>query len=154
MKHIYKCAAAAIAAIALILSLAGCTSSMSYTFEIADCDAIKVTLDTSDGYSIGETDGVFYISENEEILTSGIFMAKDDYEQYFQNVPDAEGTKLLEKDSKNGNEYIFYRYDDGSVVNYYYIIKIAGTDTGVGLINSISENCARLCFEKLTIEAA
>ena len=63
--------------------LAGCsvTKTKSLTYEVETGDNIKVTLDTSDGYSI-QSDLPFTITKDGTEIMSGTFVTDDGYEYY------------------------------------------------------------------------
>ena len=54
--------------------LAGCTTSAAYTFHIANGDAIKVSLDTSDGHSLKQNEGRFSVNREDQQILEGAFL--------------------------------------------------------------------------------
>lgn len=137
----------------LMMAFAGCgssTTSKSYTYSVDNGDSIKVSLDTSDSYDIS-SDNPFEISCDGEVLSSGTFATADSFEQYVAAVETDENAVLLESGEKDGNEYIFWSYDDSE---FDYAIKIANSNTLILLGNIVSEESAKVCFERLTISVA
>lgn len=68
-------------------------------------------------------------------------------EQYAAVVQSDENAKLLDSGTKDGNEYIFWSFNDRE---FNYAILIKDSNTGVILGNNVSEESARECFERLT----
>lgn len=73
------------------------------------------------------------------------------YNQYKELASSDEDdkVKLLDSGSKDGNEYVFWSYDDSE---YNYAILIEGSSTGLILGNQVSEESAKESFNRLTIE--
>lgn len=137
-----------------LLAMTGCGTDSegtntykSYTFSVETGDSVKILLDTSDDYDM-TLDLPFEISSDDEVLSQGIFITADDYEQYVEVVNNDEGAVLLESSTKDGNQYIFWSYNDAE---YDYAILIADSNTGVLLGNNVSKESAEECFERLEI---
>lgn len=129
------------------LLLVGCTTTKSTTYSVETGDSIKITLDTSDGYDI-DTKNPFTISKDEETISSGTFITLDTYEQYLDAVAGDASATVIDENSKNGVDYLFYRYD-GDNTEYNYIIKVHDSNTGLLLGNIISQESAEKCFGHL-----
>ena len=133
----------------MIVCFAGCTSHMAYTYSVETGDSIKVSLDTSDGYSI-TAEVPFAISVKGEKQTDGTFIYGEMYQQYVEVVNSTEGAEVLDSGTKDGNTYIFWTYNG----EYNYAIQVGNSNTGMILGNVVSEDSARACFERLTISVA
>ncbi|MBO5479223.1 MAG: hypothetical protein J6A04_05990 [Clostridia bacterium] len=132
--------------VVLLFLLAGCTSSMSYTYKVTTGDTIKVKLNTSDGYSI-TSELPFKVIKDNTTLTQGTFITLEGYEQYITAVNKDSNSKIIDRGTKNGVDYIFYSYNNSE---FNYIVKIVDSKTGILLGNSVSEQSAKECFERLT----
>lgn len=128
----------------MLLTLTGCTTSKSYTFNVENGDAIKVTLNTTDGYNI-TSDIPFKILKDENTLSQGIFIKGSYYDQYVEAAT-AQGN-IIKKESNDNIEYVFYSYEN---LEYNYIIKIKNSDTALLLANPNSQEEAEKCFELLS----
>lgn len=149
MNKIRKLVACIVSLACVAALAAGCTtsSSMSYTFSVDNGDAVKITLDTSDKYKM-TSDVPFTISQDGKELSQGTFIQGEAYEQYANVVQTDEKAVLLDSGTKDGNDYVFWCYDGKE---YNYVIKIAGSNTGMILGNPVSEETAKECFNRLTI---
>ena len=67
------------------------------------------------------------------------------YDKFDNNDSNA---KIIESTTKNDLEYTFYSYNDSE---WNYVIKISDSSTGLLIGNPISEESARECFNRLTI---
>lgn len=151
-KNTKRVATLLIAALSLLTLLVGCDvrASKSFTFNVDTGDTIEVSLDTTDAYDLS-SDLPFAISCDGEKLTQGTFVDGEVYEQYVRNVEHDANAELLDSGKKDGNEYIFWCYDDEE---YNYLVLVADSDTCVLLGNITSERSAKKCFERLTISVA
>ena len=135
-----------------LLVMTGCyvKTSMSYNFHIDNGDDIRVTLDTGDKFKM-TSDVPFVISQNGEALTQGAFIHGDAYAQYKNAAQTDEKSKVLDSGTKDGDEYVFWNYDGRE---YNYVILVKDSNTGIVLGNTISEESAKECFNRLTIQSA
>lgn len=133
--------------VCILISLAGCTSSKAYTFSVTTGDSVKLSLDTTDDYDI-TSDMPFVISCGGETLSQGQFIPAETYEQYAALIESAADATVLDSGTKDGNEYVFWAYNDSE---FNYAIMIGDSATGLLLGNNVSEASARECFERLTI---
>lgn len=149
MKKLKKMIVGFVSLVCVLAMSAGCTtsSSMSYTFSVDNGDSIKVTLDTSDKYSI-TSDVPFTISCNGEEMAQGTCIQGEAYAQYAENAEKAEKVQILDSGTKDGNEYIFWSYDNKE---FDYAILIKDSNTGMVLSSLVSEEAAKECFNRLTI---
>lgn len=135
----------------ILLGIVGCTAkadkSMSYTYSVDTGDKVELTLDTSDDYKL-TSELPFTILKGEETLSQGKFITKENYSQLVDTVKSDEKDTLIDSGNKDGNEYIFWSYNDSE---YNYATLIADSETGVIIGNLVSEESAKACFEKLEI---
>lgn len=139
------------AILSMMILFVGCgnaKTSKSYTFNVETGDSVKVKLDTSDKYNI-TSEVPFEISQDGDVKSQGTFIFGEAYEQYKDVVDTDENAELLDSGNKDGNEYVFWSYDDSE---YNYAILIEGSSTGLILANDVSEESAKECFNRLTIE--
>lgn len=138
-----------LAALACVLvMLVGCRfqTSVSFTFSVDTGDSIKVSLDTTDKYSL-TSDVPFTISHNGETVSQGAFIYGEAYAQYVSAANSDEKSQVLDSGTKDGNEYVFWCYDNKE---YNYVIFVRGSNTGIVLGNTISEDSAKACFQRLS----
>lgn len=138
----------------VLLSMVGCNAkvkkSMTYKYSVDTGDEIKITLDTSDEYKL-TPELPFSISHDGETLSQGQFIIAESYSQYVDVVNSDEKATLIDSGSKDGNEYIFWSYNDSE---YNYAVLIADSNTGVVIGNPVSEEAATECFERIDISKA
>lgn len=132
----------------LLTALTGCTSSKTYTYKVSTGDQIELRLDTTGGKYDMSTDMPFVISKDGEMVSQGSFITAEGYDMYVQALMSDSDAEVIEQKTYNGVEYIFYVYND---YEYNYVVRIIGSDTGLLLGNTISEESARACFDRLTI---
>lgn len=138
-----------LAALIFIMVLAsGCNfhTSKSLTFSVDTGDKIQVSLDTTGGYDM-TSDLPFTISCNNAQITQGTFIYASAYEQYIVAVNTDEKAELLDSGTKDGNSYIFWKYDNSE---YNYAVLVNGSQTGIILGSNVSQEAAKDCFERLT----
>lgn len=140
------------ALLCFLLALTGChfETSMAYTFSVDNGDSIKVSLNTTSKYTL-TSDVPFTISHDGEVLSHGAFIHGEAYAQYANVAKNGENSRLLDAGTKDGNEYVFWCYNDQE---YNYAISVAGSNTGIVLGNMVSEESAKECFNRLTISVA
>lgn len=139
----------------LIFALSGCGSTQdsgakthkAYTFSVDTGDKIRVELETTDGYDF-TSDLPFEISKNGSAISQGTFIKAEQFESYAEAVNTDANAKVIEKATKDSNQYIFWSYNDSE---FNIVVLISKSNTGILLGNAISEDSARECFERLTI---
>lgn len=137
--------------LSMMILFVGCgnaKTSKTYTFNVETGDSVKVKLDTSDKYNI-TSEVPFEISQDGDVKSQGTFIFGEAYDQYKDVVDTDENAELLDSGNKDGNEYVFWSYNDSE---YNYAILIKGSSTGLILANDVSEESAKECFNRLTIE--
>lgn len=130
----------------MLLTLTGCTKSKSYIFSVETGDKIEVKLNTTDGYDLS-SDLPFTISKDGNTLSQGTFIAISYYDEYVNAVKTESLAKVIEENSNDDIEYVFYSYNNSE---YNYIIKVKNSNTGILLGNPNSQEEAEKCFKLLT----
>lgn len=150
MKRFQSMVLSAVMMSILLTGCGGFSSSKTYTFTVDNGDKISIKLDTSDNYDL--TSNVpFEINYNGEVQSQGTFIQGEAYEQYVEVANGDPNAKVLDSGEKDGNEYIFWSYDN---TEYNYAVRVEGSDTGLVIGNAVSEESARECFNRLTITVA
>lgn len=129
----------------VLVTLTGCSTSRSYTWDVATGDKIKIKLDTTEGYNM-TSDVPFTISKDDVTLTQGTFITIDGYNQYMDAVNNDVTARVIDSGSKNGVTYTFYTVNN---LEFNYIIKINDSNTCVLLGNRNSQKEAEDVFNKL-----
>jgi len=130
----------------MVLTLTGCTTSKSFTWDVTTGDKIKIKVDTTGGYDI-TSDLPFTISKDGETLSQGTFITIDGYNQYINAVGNDSSVNIIDNVSKNGITYILYSVNNSE---FNYIIKINDSNTAVLLGNAHSQVEAEDVFNRLT----
>lgn len=133
-----------------MIVLTGCTTSMSYTYNVGTGDNVKVVLDTSDGLKLENDDDGFSVTEDDETILQGIFIDEDTYDFYVEMVKIADGVENLEEDSANGLTWLFYEFDGNAGKESNYIVWIDGSDTGIIMGSLEGSRAAKKAFNSLT----
>lgn len=143
------------AIIFLAFILVGCSGinkslTYSYTYSVETGDKVIATLDGLDGYKM-DSKLPFSISKGDDIVSQGIFITLDTYQDNATGLQYADNVTVIDSGNKNGNEYIFWSYDESE---YNYAILIGDSKTAVLLANHISEDSARECFDRIEFKIA
>lgn len=131
----------------VLLTITGCTTSKSFTWNVSTGDKIKVMIDTSDGYNI-TSELPFTITKDDKTLSQGTFVTIDGYNQYMTAVKEDSNVKIIDSGTKNGITYTFYSFNNSE---FNYLIKIDDSNTGMLLGNPNSKDEAVEVFNRLTI---
>lgn len=152
MKKMKKLMACLVCLIGVMALASGCkaTSSMSYTYNVETGDAVTVCLDTTEKYGLS-AELPFTISQDGTTLTQGDFMYSEGFSHYKDAVASDPKAKLIDSGTKDGNEYIFWNFDN---TEYNYAVLVGESNTGIILSNRVSEESAKTVFERLTISMA
>ncbi len=148
MKNAKKALLPLAALIGALLLMVGCTfkTSISYTFSVDTGDQVKVTLDTTDKYSM--TSKVpFTISHHGEACMQGRFIPVKRFAQYELIVKNDDKSTILDSGSRDGIHYLFWNYNNEE---YNFVISVDNSNTGLLLSDTVSEESARECFERLS----
>lgn len=146
MKKIFM---SVIIAVSALFCLTGCAESethKAYTFDVETGDKIQVKLDTSEGYDLS-SEVPFEISLKSEVLSQGMFIEASQYEQYVAAVTEDANAALIDSETTDSYEYIFWSYNDRE---YDIAVLIKDSNTGILLGNTVSEESAKECFERLS----
>ena len=144
-----------IIALFLVVSLTGCKTEKSYTYDVNTGDKIKVTIDTTDGYDYNEKDDEYIISKKDEDICKWIFATMDNYNSYIELYNNNTDATLI-KDSSNDNiEYSIYRVNNtaANMIEYDNFVKVKNSNTAI-IMGSLSEENMEKCLELLTFELA
>ncbi len=134
----------------IIFLLSGCTTTKSYTFKVTTNDNIKITLRTNNGYDIS-SDVPFELKKNKEIISYGFFITIESYNEYQDLINNNDKVELIENNSNDDIDYLFYKYDT-DIPEYNYVIKIKNSNTGMIIANNISLDSAKDMFEHLSFK--
>lgn len=134
--------------LSVLIITTGCEMKKGYTFNVDTGDTIDIKINTKDNYSIS-SELPFKIIKEKQVLSQGMFITLDSYEQYLDIVKNDSRAKVIKQDIKDGLEYTFYSYND---TEYNYVIKVSSSKTGILLGNNISQSSAEDCFDRLTIK--
>lgn len=134
-------------AVAVLLTVTGCTTSKSYTWDVTTGDSIKIKLDSTGGYDI-TSELPFTISKDDQTLSQGTFITIAGYNQYMDAVDTDPTVNVIDSGSKNGITYTFYSVNNSE---FNYIIKVDGSNTGILLGNPNSQAEAEEVFNRLII---
>lgn len=130
-----------------VISACATSSSKTYIFAVDNGDKIRVELNTTENYDL-TADLPFMISCDGKVLSQGVFVSADTFQQYVNVVNTDKNAEIIDVGIKSGNEYIFWCYNQSE---YNYAILINGSNTGIIIGNSVSEEAAKECFNRLTI---
>lgn len=140
--------------LSLAFVLVGCSTQddasktyKAFTFSVDTGDKVRIEIDTTDGYDI-TSDLPFEISQNGSIISQGTFIEAAEFKSYVEAVSADANAKIIETNTKDSNQYMFWSYNDSE---FNIVILINNSNTGILLGNTISENSAMECFERLTI---
>ncbi len=156
MKRIKKITILALVMILVLSCFSGCKNkrtSMSYTFKVETGDMIKVTLNTTDGYTMKQKEGTFYISKDDEEITQGVFATKDIYDEYHENVVNSEEDLKISQGHIDNIEYTYYETESkAGGIEYDYLIWIDDANTGVILASLAGTEKAQAVFKELNFK--
>lgn len=118
-------------------------------------DKIRVGMDIKAGYTT-DTQTPFTVSKDGKAVATGTFITLDAYNSYVKSITSISDNHitLLEENTKDGNPYIFYGFQDGADKEFNYLLQVGDSKTGILLGNKISEEEAKACFEALTFSVA
>lgn len=85
-------------------ALSGCAprsvkSSVSYTFSVETGDKVKITLDTSDDYSM-TLEMPFAVSKGDKVQSQGTFVTKDTYQSYVEIIESEDSAEILDSGTR------------------------------------------------------
>ncbi|HJA92588.1 MAG TPA: hypothetical protein H9717_05665 [Candidatus Eisenbergiella merdipullorum] len=136
----------------ILLCIGGCwnvTTSQSMSFAVETGDCIRTTLDTTQGYSLAQDDGMFLVKNGDEIILQGIFQTRDQYEAQEAMIRGTPGVQILSE----SNNMLSYYYKDGAAgpeVGYLFLVD--DSDTGVYLASLMDQQKADQAFARMSFE--
>lgn len=135
-----------------VCMLCGCStySNMSLTFKVGTGDNIKVTLDTSGGLRLSQTDGGYAVTEGGETVLQAFFVEQAVYRQYMDAAETQEGVVINRQGTENGITFISYSYDGAAGMENNFIIWIDGTATGMVAASLADLETADRAFQSLS----
>ncbi len=145
-----KFAALVLSGVLVMIVLTGCSTSMSYTYEVGTGDNVEVKLDTSEGLKLENEDDGFCVTEDDETVLQGIFIDEDTYDMYRNAVENTDEAEIIEDDSEDGLTWIFYELDGNAGTESNYIVWIDGSDTGILMGGLEGSSAAKKAFNSLT----
>ena len=138
----------------VLLSMVGCNAkvkkSMTYKYSVDTGDEINITFNLSDNYKL-KPELPFSISKDDETLIQGQFVTSENYNQFLDKINSDEKATLIDSGNKDGNEYIFWSYNESE---YDYAILIGDSQTALVIASPVSEEAATECFERIDISKA
>lgn len=130
-----------------ILIISGCSSSITYDFNVDTGDVVKIKCLGSDNHSI--TPSVpFNITKNGEKVSEGIFISSEFYEVYVESAKNDADSTVFDEGVINGNKYVAWNYGN---VEWNYVIMIGESNTAILLGNITSQESAIEAFKSLEI---
>lgn len=131
-----------------LLVVTGCTKTMSYTYEVATGDKIKVTLNVNEGHKF-KTDLPFTITKDDKELSQGTFIYGKYFDEYVNAAKTDSNATIISSGETDNFEYAFYSYNNKE---YNYVIRVKNSNTAILLGNTNSKEEAIKCFELLNFE--
>ena len=132
----------------VIIALVGCSCSyFSLTYDVNTGETVKITLDTSDGYSISAS-STFIISKDGKEISKGSFITRNTYDLLYGEIMIKDDITVISTDFNDDYECVFYTKN----TEFNYIILLKGGKTGFFLSNKISEESAKEVFNLLTFK--
>lgn len=136
---------------AVMATACSANTTKTLTYNVATGDTIEVQLVTTDDYDI-TADSPFVITCGDEKMSYGTFILSDVYEEYIKIANTDEYSSMLETGEKDGNEFVFWKYENEGFSEYNFAILIGDSDTAIILANVVSEESAMECFERLMLK--
>lgn len=151
MKKLKKGFGIAVCMMLTTLTLSGCSTSMSYVYEVETGDDVEVKLDTGEGLLLNDEGGSFSVTEDDDTILQGSFVDEDAYEAYKSLYETADNVvEVIEEDSANGISWILYYVDGRAGMECDFIIWIDGSDTGVIMASLEEPDVAKEAFDSLS----
>lgn len=123
-------------------------TKISYTYTIENGENVKLTLNSTGGYSIID-DSPILITKNDGVISKGKFISGSSLEVYEEGLALLDEIVYSTKEEKDNITYFYFNYNN---TEFDYIIKIKDSDIGFMLTNYISEESAIDVFERLSFE--
>ncbi len=143
-----------LATVACIGILVACSTSAnkSYTYSVETGDNIKVEVDLKGGYDITKEIPCDITKDGERIF-SCMFAYGEYYDVYRDGAEEAETATILDEgETKDGNQYFFYRVSDEDGTEHDFIMKVKDSETVFILASlDIDEDVAVEAFNSITV---
>ncbi len=138
--------------ILLVCILSGCSSSssMSITFTVGTGDNIKITLDSTDGIKLRQTDSGFAVSKDDTDILQAFFVEQTVYQQYLEAVATQNGVTVNEEKTENGITYLSYSYNGEAGMENNFLVWIEATNTGVVVASLADLQTAAEAFQRIS----
>ncbi|MDD6223619.1 MAG: hypothetical protein PUB18_01290 [bacterium] len=130
-----------------LFMVTGCDTYKKIDFEVQTEDKISIQLRTNDKYDVTKN-LPFIITKEEETISQGTFITLEEYNLYVEAAKSNENITIIAEKEKDNLEYVFYSHNDSE---YNYIIKIKNSNTGILLVNTVSQESEEACFKELKI---
>lgn len=135
--------------ISILICACSFHSDMSFIFNVETGDSVKVKLDISNGLSLTQDGGQFTVMKGEEKILLGMFITEDTYNQYM-SLEDSGQMTVIEKDTYENKEYMFYECEGESGTEYDFLVWIDDSNTGVLMGSTVGESDAKEAFLSLS----
>ena len=130
----------------MLLMLTGCTKTISYTFSVETGDNIQVSLETTEDYSLSQSNGQFSVNKDSSNILTGVFISEDNFYEYLEAVLSSDNVDVI----KQTEDSVWYTYYDESHTENNFIQLIPNSSTGI-LVASLQERSeAEKVFNMLT----
>lgn len=127
-------------------------SSSSVIFQIENGDSVKVTLDTTEGYSLLQDDGMITVRKDDKDVLNGIFLSSSGFDTYAAAITASSDTVILKATPESLPTFYLYQFDGAAGMETTFLLKIQGCETGVILASLESLEEAQAAFDRLTFE--
>lgn len=134
----------------MVVLLTACSKSMSYKFDVSTGDSIVVKLNTDNGDTLTQEDGVFSVSDGQgEIILQGFFVTQEMYAAYLEAV-ETSGATIIAQMEEDGCSYLQYQLVSDTHTENNFICWIDGSSTGVVLASTAEQTEAERAFGLLS----
>lgn len=135
----------------MFVILTGCSKSVSYSFSVETGDTIKVTLDATSGYSLSQSDGMFSVSADDEVVSQGMFITEDGYNYYYDIITSSGGVSNIETTKLADMTYTYYETESqAGGIEHNFLIWLNNSKTGIVLGSLSDSEKAKDVFNCLT----
>lgn len=134
---------------AALLAACNVSTSLSLTFRVETGDQIKVEMDTTDGYSLGQDDGEILIKKDKELYMRGVFLTEEMYQSNFEIVSAGEGATFQKEDIRDNNHCVYFQYDADGETRNACLVMVTGSKTGIRVEGAVPQEEAWEVFDRL-----
>lgn len=131
--------------VAVVLLLAGCTTSKSLTLKVTTekQEDIKVKLNTTDGLDMKQDGNELIFSKDDKEVASSNFQTKANCDAIFEQIATITTVEVFEEN----DDIVFYFYEG----EYIHLSRIEDGNACFALKSSESEKLVEEIYENLTI---